>query len=238
MNHDVYKRHIENQSTHWWFQARKKIIETIIKNKFKKKLEILDFGSGSGVNVKMFSKFGFVNIYEPHNKTRFYLKKKFRNKKRFNVLNNFPTKKFDLIIMADVLEHIKDDKGIIKKLSNHLKKGGYILVTVPAFQLLFSKKDVALGHFRRYNLKDLKIVFKRFEQKRLTYFNFFLFFPISFLILFFKTFKLDFINEVEKAPNFFVNRLMYSLFIIEKNLLRIINFPFGISILGLFRKND
>ena len=76
MNHDVYKRHIENQSTHWWFQARKKIIETIIKNKFKKKLEILDFGSGSGVNVKMFSKFGFVNIYEPHNKTRFYLKKK------------------------------------------------------------------------------------------------------------------------------------------------------------------
>ena len=140
--------------------------------------------------------------------------------------------------MADVLEHIKDDKGIIKKLSNHLKKGGYILVTVPAFQLLFSKKDVALGHFRRYNLKDLKIVFKRFEQKRLTYFNFLLFFPISFLILFFKTFKLDFINEVEKAPNFFVNRLMYSLFIIEKNLLRIINFPFGISILGLFRKND
>ena len=236
MNHDVYKRHIKNQSTHWWFQARKKIIESIIKNKFNKKLEILDFGSGSGVNVEMFSKFGFVNIYEPHRQTRFYLKKKFTNKKKFNVLNNFPIKKFDLIVMADVLEHIKDDKHIIKKLSHNLKKDGHILVTVPAFQSLFSKKDIALGHFRRYSMRNLKSVFKKFELKRVTYFNFFLFFPISFLILFFKTLRLDFINEVEKAPNFFVNKLMYSLFIIEKNLLGVINFPFGVSILGLFKK--
>ena len=236
MNPDVYKRHIKNQSTHWWFQARKKIIETIIKDEFNKKLKILDFGSGSGVNVEMFSKFGFVHIYEPHKKTRLYLKKKFSNKKKFNVLNNFPTKKFDLIIMADVLEHIKDDKSMIKKLSLNLKKDGHILVTVPAFQLLFSKKDIALGHYRRYNLSNLKIAFKKFEQKRVTYFNFFLFFPICFLILFFKTLRLEFINEVEKAPNFFLNKLMYSFFIIEKNLLGIINFPFGISILGLFKK--
>ena len=138
--------------------------------------------------------------------------------------------------MADVLEHIKDDKGVIKKLSNHLKKDGHILVTVPAFQSLFSKKDIALGHFRRYNLKNLKIVLK-FEQKKTYLFQFFLIFSISFLILFLKTFRFDFINEVEKAPNFFVNKLMYSLFIIEK-FIKFYQFFIGISILGLFKKND
>ena len=71
MRKEVYKRHIENFSQHWWFQARKQIIDGII-FKFikKKKLNILDFGSGSGVNLKMLSKYGKVNIYEPHRKQK------------------------------------------------------------------------------------------------------------------------------------------------------------------------
>ena len=78
MQKEVYKRHINNYSNHWWFQARKKIIETVIKkNILKKNINILDFGSGSGVNVNMLSKYGHVTIYEPHLLTRNYLKKKF-----------------------------------------------------------------------------------------------------------------------------------------------------------------
>ena len=45
MKPDVYKRHIENFSNHWWFQARKKIIENTISKNFNKRLNILDFGS-------------------------------------------------------------------------------------------------------------------------------------------------------------------------------------------------
>ena len=74
MKNVVYKRHIDNFPNHWWFQARKKIIEEIIKKNFNKKIDILDFGSGSGVNIKMLSRFGFVNIYEPHSDTKKYLK--------------------------------------------------------------------------------------------------------------------------------------------------------------------
>ena len=75
MRGDVYKRHIENFKDHWWFQGRKKIIEVILKrNKNKKKLDILDFGTGSGTNLKMLSKFGKVYIYEPHQPTKVFLK--------------------------------------------------------------------------------------------------------------------------------------------------------------------
>ena len=96
-------------------QARKKIIETVIKKNIpNKKINILDFGSGSGVNIDMLSKFGHVNIYEPHLITKIF-KKKF-NSKKYSVVSNFNQKKFDLILLADVLEHIKDDKKIVNKL--------------------------------------------------------------------------------------------------------------------------
>ena len=77
MKKEVYKRHIENFDNHWWFQGRKHVIEKIIEKNFdKKKLKILDFGAGSGVNLSMLSRFGRVNIYEPHKKTQKFLKKK------------------------------------------------------------------------------------------------------------------------------------------------------------------
>ena len=44
----------------------------------------------------------------------------------------------------------------MKDLKKFLKKDGHILITVPAYQFLFSKKDEVLGHYRRYNKKLLK----------------------------------------------------------------------------------
>ena len=236
MKNEVYKRHIDNFSKHWWFQARKEIIREIIDNKIKKKIDILDFGSGSGVNINMLSKFGFINIYEPHSDTKNYLKHKYKNKSKFKILDKINNQKFDLIILADVLEHIKKDKKVIEKLSNNLKHNGQILITVPAYQFLFSMKDITLGHYRRYNKTQILELFQKFKIIKLTYFNFFLFTPISFLILFFKLFKIDFINKVESAPNQYINKTLFHIFSIERKIIKILDLPFGLSLLGLFKK--
>ena len=238
MKPDVYKRHIENFSNHWWFQARKKIIENTISKNFNKRLNILDFGSGSGVNIKMLSKFGFVNIYEPHIETKKYLKLKYRNKKKFKILEKINQNKFDLIVLADVLEHIKFDKKKLKELSKNLNKNGHILITVPAYKLLFSIKDKILGHHRRYNKNQISNLFRNFEIIKLTYFNFFLFVPISLIIIFFKILNINFIRKVESSPNFFINKILFSIFMIEKKLIEFLDLPFGVSLLGLFKKND
>ena len=236
MKNEVYLRHIENYRDHWWFQSRKNIIEKIIKkNAKKKKLKILDFGSGSGVNLSMLSKYGHVSIFETHKETQKYLKNLYKGTK-FQVINSLNTHKFDLILMADVLEHIKNDKKQIKLLFKKLKKNGKILLTVPAFKYLFTHKDIILGHYRRYNSREIKEIFKKFKVLKLSYFNFFLFIPIALSLIFFKILKSNFIDSVEKKPNYIINLILFIIFNAESKVINTFNFPFGISILGLFEK--
>jgi len=236
MQKKVYKRHIDNFEKHWWFQERKKLIENVIKfNLKKKKLKILDFGAGSGVNIQMLAQFGVVDIYEPHKETKIFLKKKY-SKKNFLILNSVGNKKYDLIILADVLEHVKNDKNQIKKLSSNLKDNGIILITVPAFQFLFTSKDKILGHFRRYTPSKIKKIFSNFKIIKLSFFNFFLFFPISIALVFFKILNKNFIDQVEKKPNEIINFFFYFIFLIESKMINLVNFPIGISILGIFQK--
>tara|TARA_B100001778_G_C18553297_1_gene614100 strand:- start:640 stop:1353 length:714 start_codon:yes stop_codon:yes gene_type:complete len=237
MRKDVYKRHIDNFDKHWWFESRKNIIEKTLNNNIKKKVTILDYGAGSGVNIGMLSKFGKVNIFEPHEQTARYLKKKYSGKK-YQILKKISDQKYDLIVLADVLEHIKKDKKKIKELSGKLKKNGKILITVPAYKILFTKKDIILGHYRRYTINEIKNIFKKFKVKKLSYFNFFLFLPISISLIFYKILKSDFIDSVEKKPNSLINFLLFSIFNFESKMINIFNFPFGISILGVFEKND
>lgn len=236
MKNETFERHLTNEKNHWWFKGRREILNSIIKINFKKRLTILDFGSGSGTNIDILSKYGTVYIYEKNKKMKLYLKKKYYNSKKVMVVNNFKKIKYDLIIAADVIEHIKNDKKAIKEIGGALKKNGKILITVPAFQLLFSKKDEQLKHFRRYNINTLKILIKNFKTIKLTYFNFFLFIPLSFVIIILKAFKVDFIDYAEKTPNKFINRIFYFIFRMEKMLINFINFPFGLSILFLGQK--
>jgi hypothetical protein len=63
--------------------------------------------------------------------------------------------KFDTIIYIDVLEHIEKDKEEISKAAALLNNGGHLIVLSPAFQLLFSPFDKAIGHYRRYSKKNL-----------------------------------------------------------------------------------
>lgn len=67
----------------------------------------------------------------------------------------FPTEENVLFLCMDVLEHLEDENEILKHLT---QKNNYFLFAVPAFQSVFSDHDVLLGHFRRYNLKQLQQV--------------------------------------------------------------------------------
>jgi len=62
-----------------------------------------------------------------------------------------PSRRFDLILLLDVLEHVeKDDLLLGDLVRGNLEPGGRVIVSVPAWPGLFSRHDVALGHHRRY----------------------------------------------------------------------------------------
>jgi len=69
-----------------------------------------------------------------------------------NTIEGFSSSKmFDNIISIEVFEHIESDQTAIKKLYSLLKKGGSMVISVPATPFLYSKADTISGHYRRYS---------------------------------------------------------------------------------------
>ena len=62
----------------------------------------------------------------------------------------------DLVLMMDVLEHVDDDRGLLRHYAAKVPSGAHFLVTVPAFRFLWSGHDVFLEHKRRYRLAEIE----------------------------------------------------------------------------------
>ena len=241
MDPRIYKLHIENEKEHWWYKGRREIISSIIsKFVFKNnKLKILDFGAGSGANTIALSHYGEVYVYEKNKNALQLLKKRFEKISNIFVLDTINENIFfDLIVASDVIEHIENDDEIIKFFSKVLKNDGNILITVPAYNFLYTERDKVLGHFRRYNSNMLKKkTNKYFKIIKLSYYNFFLFFLSIVHFVFLKLFKIkSLITSPENTPNLFFNNLFYKIFSSEKFFLKHLNFPFGASIMYLAKK--
>jgi 2-polyprenyl-3-methyl-5-hydroxy-6-metoxy-1,4-benzoquinol methylase len=62
----------------------------------------------------------------------------------------------DLVLLMDVLEHVDDDLGLLKMYVDKVPSGSRFLMTVPAFQFLWSGHDDFLEHKRRYTLAQFE----------------------------------------------------------------------------------
>jgi SAM-dependent methyltransferase len=63
---------------------------------------------------------------------------------------------FDLIGLFDVLEHLPDDRGVLRDLHALLAPGARLILTVPAHPSLWSYFDEESGHQRRYRAEELR----------------------------------------------------------------------------------
>ena len=81
---------------------------------------------------------------------------------------------FDSIFALNIVEHVKDDNLAIANCKKLLKKGGHLIILVPAYQSLYNRFDKELEHYRRYSLKGLVSIFENNDItiKHKQYFNF------------------------------------------------------------------
>lgn len=77
---------------------------------------------------------------------------------------------WDALSCMDVMEHVEDHRQFLDCLRSSLGDGGRLFLTVPAFQSLFSSWDTQLGHYRRYEPRDIKPLFGKsgFKVERMT----------------------------------------------------------------------
>jgi len=146
-------------------------------NLIKKNIKgnIAEIGPGNGVFLKYYIKNSKnIYLYEPTVAFNKNLKKNRLKKikiinKKFRLKKNF----FDTILYLDVIEHIDNDLIEIKNAYKSLRKGGKLIINVPAYQHLYSQFDKDIDHLRRYSKSDfIKILNKlKIYRYQLTYFD-------------------------------------------------------------------
>lgn len=166
----------------FWFNHRNNIISNCLDNYLEKDSLFLDVGGGNGFVSKHLHNNGYNPVLlEPKIDGALNAK----NRGLENVICGLLSKdtisenSIDSIGIFDVIEHIEDDLEFAKTIHHSLKKEGYLFVTVPAFQSLWSYHDVQAGHFRRYTKKSISEVLIKagFEVEYLSYFFSVLVFP-------------------------------------------------------------
>jgi SAM-dependent methyltransferase len=177
VEHCLYDLLKNAQSHHWWYLGKKKIMKIMIEQHISpsKKMKIADVGCGFGGNIDLLKGYGDVTGLETFKKAQRYIQEKWGDSVK--VINaSVPDEiayRFDLIVMADVLEHILDDRGATHWIHRNLNSKGYALITVPAHQQLWTRMDDLNHHHRRYSKKTLLQLFvDKFEIVRFTYYNF------------------------------------------------------------------
>ena len=198
------------------------------------KEDFLEVGAGSGGLANLYKKYiKKFTLIEPDKKLYTLLKKKFRDKKKNIIIKNKQItnikNKFDVIIYFDVLEHIKNDLNEVRNAKKKLKKDGYLIFNVPAFQMFYNDFDKRVGHFKRYNKKDFYNISRITKLKidKIFYYD-----SIGFLFLILsKLFSLD-QSEIKNKI------ILWNLLIPISKLIDLITFnSFGKSLLCVF-KND
>ena len=124
-------------------------------------VEILDAGCGSGRNMVDLARLGTVTGLEIVRRELRAGARARRRRGRAAARSpscRFPTTRFDFAVCLDVIEHIEDDLRALRELHRVVRPGGTLLVTVPAYQWLWSEHDVINHHKRRYTRKTLSAV--------------------------------------------------------------------------------
>lgn len=241
MDRLVYERMSEQEATHWWFAARRDIISQTIRkfSRLTDEARLLEAGCGTGGNLQMLSQFGNLDAFEFDLSARECAESKSGMSVPFGALpDQLPhgDKRYHLIGLFDVLEHIEDDVGSLASLAARLEPEGRILVTVPAFNWLWSRHDERHHHFRRYTRKSLR---KTAEEAGLDvvysfYFNALLL-PVAIATRALKT-VLRSDNPDDVMPSPWLNKALYRVFSSERHLVGTMRMPVGLSVCAVLTK--
>ncbi len=248
MKSEYYSEYYEHENNHWWFKWRFDMITDIVESLPRDEhFRLLDAGCGTGQMTKLLECYGeAIGLELAPEAIEFARKRGVHNIVQGSITDPpFEPGSFDLVLSLDVIEHVDNDVQILDSLFNIVKPGGYLIVTVPAFQSLWSSHDEINHHKRRYRVPQLRSMIEDagFDITRITYCNTAMFVPV-FATRKFKTAlrslrHADDVNDPESDLAEYpkpVNDLLYHIVSTETKLAKHVDMPFGVSILAVAQR--
>ncbi len=221
------------EQQNWWYQGRRDLFQRLLQG--KKFHRALDIGCGVGSNISVLQQYAKTVLGIDNSKKAV----EYCAQKGFNALLGdvhqlaFANDYVDLVVCADVLEHVDDEKAITE-ISRVLKPGGMFLFAVPANQHLWNDNDTFSHHLRRYDKQRLRqLLEKEFTLTQLRFWNFFSYFP-SLVVYNLQKLKKNRTptNNLTLIPAA-MNTLLYKIISVENKLFTKIPFPQGVSLVGM-----
>ncbi|MEA2512156.1 MAG: hypothetical protein QOJ59_1643 [Thermomicrobiales bacterium] len=250
MDPTFYASYFRHETTHWWFRWRFDLISDVLGSLQRDgQLRILDAGCGTGQMLKCLESHGeAIGIDSSPQAIGYARERGVKRLVRGSITDPpFRNGSFDCVVSLDVIEHVDDDVDILTKLREVVKPGGHLIVTVPAFQTLWSEHDEINQHKRRYRAGQLRHLIQEagFDVERVSYCNTALFLPVlamrkaKNLLRWARRARRAADDSLQSdldeypAP---INAALYWLMRGEARLMRHVDLPFGVSILAVARR--
>ncbi|MFN8638977.1 MAG: methyltransferase domain-containing protein [Dehalococcoidia bacterium] len=148
---------------YWWHRARASIVTDVLRRYAPAgNNDILDVGCGAGNTSLALREFGTVFGVDASCEAAAVAHRRGLASASMDATQlALRDDGFDVAVALDVLEHLDDDLAAARELRRVLRPRGLLLVSVPAYQWLWSSHDVALHHRRRYTRRQLSGVLER-----------------------------------------------------------------------------
>ena len=183
MNISDYNSLKNSDEQHFWYKARKILIDRLLGLYLKEGgvREILNIGAGLGTESGILKKYGRVTALDKDPEIIALSNRSGISTVLGDIEEIEPEKNiYDCVCCFDILEHLRDDRAALKKIYRALPPGGYLFFTVPAYGFLWSGHDLVTGHKRRYTRRGIEKILAEagFEILRISYWNTLLLLPV------------------------------------------------------------
>lgn len=243
MELEEYKLMYELEEIHWWYRGLRNLLFSSVNKYFQdqRRISVLDAGCGTGYNLKYLDKYGSSFGIDISETAIGYCQERGLKKIAKASISTLPFREesFDLVVSTDVLYHraVKDDTESINEIYRVLKKGGILIINLPAHNYLRRTHDDRVHTRHRYTINELlhKIEGSDFKPIKMSYRNSFLY-PAVLISSLINNGKSKNISSDLKKVTCPINSILYGLLKIENSLIEKIKLPFGTSIFCIAQK--
>jgi 2-polyprenyl-3-methyl-5-hydroxy-6-metoxy-1,4-benzoquinol methylase len=247
------------QREHFWYRGRHKLLLNVLKKEIRQhfgkvnNLRAIDMGGGCGGWLEyihthspgMFRELALgdssmqaLSLAEP-------VVGSFATRYQIDLLDLHWNEEWDVVFLLDVLEHIPAHEDVLHQIHKSLRPEGLLFVTTPALKFFWTYNDDLAQHQRRYSSQDFHSLGKQ-TQLELLRAQYFMFFLSPVLLLSRMLFRppasatleerRDHLAQTHSIPSQPINLLLTELFSIEAAMINSINFPWGTSIIAVFKR--